>query len=133
MHIGDVAGSHDFDSGYITICLDGIDYKAHRLAWFWCYGVWPIGKLDHKDTKRAHNTISNLREATRSQNAANQYHRPNNLLGVKGVQKRGNRFRAYITINYKTIHLGTYNTVEEAKDARREAAIKYFGEFANED
>lgn len=101
------------------------------MIWFYVHGIWT--RIDHKDQIRIHNALNNLRPANRSQNAANQSVRITNLLGVKGVQQRGDKFRAYITVDYKTLHLGTFNTIGEAKNARREAAIKHFGEFAYED
>lgn len=99
------------------------------LAWYYVYGE--VTKVDHKDRNKINNAINNLRKATHQQNMANQDIRYNNELGVKGVQKRGNRYRAQITVNYKVIHLGTYNTLEEAIIAREQAAKQYFGEFAN--
>ena len=60
----------------------------------------------------------------------NQGVRITNLLGIKGVQQRGSKYRAYITHNYVTHHLGTFKTVEEAINARREAEAEFFGEHA---
>jgi group I intron endonuclease len=40
-----------------------------------------------------------------------------NKLGYSGVYKRGNRYRAKLNTNGKTIHLGTFNTPEEAHQA----------------
>ena len=37
---------------------------------------------------------------------------------------------ARIIVNGKRKHLGRYNTKEEAAEARRQAEIEYFGEFA---
>lgn len=42
------------------------------------------------------------------------------------------RWKAYIKINKKQIHLGYFSTPEEAAVAYNNAAIKYFGEFANQ-
>lgn len=50
-----------------------------------------------------------------------------NTSGHVGVAKNsdGTKWRAYITINNKHIHLGTYNTFDEAVEAR-EKAEKYY-------
>lgn len=32
---------------YRQIRIDGKLYMAHRLAWFWFYGQWPNGMIDH--------------------------------------------------------------------------------------
>ena len=41
------------------------------------------------------------------------------------------KYRAYIFQNYKQIHLGVYDTLEEASAARDRASILLYGEFAN--
>jgi len=43
---GTIAGGKDA-YGYRKIHLDGVTYKAHRLAWMYEYGVWPCGMIDH--------------------------------------------------------------------------------------
>src|SRR3990167_927341 len=68
--IGSIAGSKHCD-GYWQIRMDGHLYMAHRLAWLWVFGVWPITMIDHKNGDKACNCIENLREATKSQNKAN--------------------------------------------------------------
>lgn len=52
----------------------------------------------------------------------------NNSTGVAGVSLfRNGRYRAYINIGSKQIHLGFFDRLEDAKAARKEAEIKYFG------
>ena len=52
----------------------------------------------------------------------------NSTTGYKGVsyQKKLSTYRAYITINRKQIHLGSFPTIEEAIKARKAAEEKYF-------
>ena len=54
--------------------------------------------------------------------------RPNrgNVTGVLGVSPRGNRFRATLYLRGKQVYLGTYDTIEEATEARRLGEEKYF-------
>lgn len=130
MKSGDVVGHLNESNGYYCLTLDGIRYQAHQVAWFYMYGEWT--RVDHRDTAKGNNAISNLRKATNSQNAANRGVYMTNILGVKGVQKRGNKFRAYITVNYRNISLGTFQTLEQAVEARKAAANEYFGEFTHE-
>ena len=33
--------------GYIEIHVKSRMLKAHRLAWWWVYGEWPTGEIDH--------------------------------------------------------------------------------------
>lgn len=114
---------------YFRVNVKGTSYYLHVLAWFYMTGIWTL--VDHRDRNTTNNKFYNLREANRQQNTWNQGTRVTNLLGIKGVQQRGSKFRAYITVNYKTLHLGTYESIEEAINARQNAEQEYFGEFAN--
>src|SRR6266852_3138709 len=131
IHIGNTAGylsggHKDYDP-YWQITLDAKRYYAHRLAWFYIYGMWPKGRIDHKDRNQLNNAISNLREATRSQNQANSKTKKNNLLGLKGVCKSWKGlFKARIYVNGKYISLGKYETAEEASTAYWQAAKTHF-------
>jgi HNH endonuclease len=127
---GQRADYYDEDKGYMFVFVLGFRVPAHVLAWFYVHGEWR--QIDHKDQCKGNNWITNLRPATSAQNAANQGVRITNLLGVKGVQRKNSRYRAYITVNYKYIHLGMFNTIEEAVDARKIAEDRYFGEFKPE-
>lgn len=59
---GDAAGHID-DHGYRRICIEGVEYRAHRLAWLYIFGVMPE-MIDHVNGIRADNRLSNLRECT---------------------------------------------------------------------
>jgi len=126
---GDVAGHRDPVNGYVLIGVNYQLYRAHHLVWFWHHGEW-AKQLDHKNTNKMDNRIENLREATSSQNGANQRLNVRNTSGVKGVHFRHGHPYATIRVEGRTIWLGDFNTVAEAAEAYRLAAIKYFGEFA---
>ena len=49
----------------------------------------------------------------------------------KGIFKRSGKWEARIMYNYKNISLGRYINKEDAIKARKQAEIKYFGEFRN--
>ena len=57
----------------------------------------------------------------------------NNTSGCTGVAwiKENNRWWAYICINNSTINLGYFIDYNEAVKVRKEAEIKYFGEYRN--
>jgi hypothetical protein len=83
--IGSVIG-YKTDRGYVEIVLDSTKYRAHRLAWFYVHGVWPSAEIDHRDTDRANNRLTNLREATGFENHQNERRaRKNNKSGYLGV------------------------------------------------
>lgn len=91
----------------------------------------PAGfQVDHINGNRLDNRRCNLRVATISQNNANRPVYKNNQLGVKGVALSGGKYRARIRVNRKCICLGRHETIEQAAEAYRLAAERYFGEFA---
>src|SRR5262245_1425893 len=52
--------------------LCGRLYYASRLAWVIKTGLWPAGFVDHHDCDSTNDRWTNLRLATRAQNAWNQ-------------------------------------------------------------
>lgn len=74
------------------------------------------------------NRKQNLRIITQGQNCMNQYAKSTNKSGVKGVNwaKDKDKWQAKITVNYKQMHLGFYDDIEDAIKARKEAEERYF-------
>jgi hypothetical protein len=126
---GTVAGCES--RGYLVIRIGRTTQRAHRLAWLLTYGEWP-SQIDHRDGNRSNNAISNLRLASTAQNSQNAKLRADSSTGFKGVSVCNftGRFRAYINVDNKRVHLGRFNTAEEAGEAYKAAALKHFGEFA---
>lgn len=123
---GSIAGTIDKD-GYRHICIDGIYYKAARLVWVYMTGEWPDKFIDHKDLDPSNDKWDNLRLATRSQNMMNV--KGKSKIFPKGVGRNGDRYTADITINHKTYHLGTFDTIKEAYNVYLEKAKELQGEY----
>jgi hypothetical protein len=89
--------------------------------------------VDHIDSNRLNNTISNLRWASHQENQFNRSLSSKNTSSVKGVSfdKKINMWRARIMINNKRIHLGYFDKLNDAKIVRQQKAAELFGEFIN--
>lgn len=117
-------------SGYITIQIDGIAYRASRLVFLWVTGRHPDPYCDHEDGNTANDAWTNIREASQPQNAKNRKLNVNNSLGIKGVCLYKGRFRAQIQADGQKFHLGFFDTIAEAKAAYMAGAEKHHGEFS---
>jgi hypothetical protein len=124
-HAGSVAGCIN-NNGYWLITVDGVKYRAHRLAWLWVKGKWPPSEVDHRNTKRSDNRWRNLRLATFEHNQQNRRRAMvTNKVGLLGVRESGVRFSAGIFHSGKDWHLGTFDTPEEAHAAYVAAKRKH--------
>lgn len=87
--------------------------------------------IDHINRNKLDNRKSNLRICTIQENDFNKSTLKNNTSNVTGVNfnNRVGKWRAYISINRKQIHLGWFVNKEDAIKARQRAEIQYFGEF----
>jgi hypothetical protein len=129
--VSNVAG-YKTNHGYIVIMVKQKEYRAHRLAYLYMTGKFPENDIDHINHIRDDNRWTNLRDATGSQNQANQAKRKNNTSGYKGVSwnERDKRWRAQIKYMNKHIHIGHYTTAEEASEAYKKKATELNGEFS---
>jgi len=119
-------------NGYIMIGLNNKDYRAHRLAWLYIHGYIPEF-IDHINGIKDNNKLSNLRPATKQQNSFNTKLRSCNTSKVKNVSwsKEKAKWKSYIKINGKQIHLGYTIDYFESCCLSFSAINKYHKEFAN--
>lgn len=87
--------------------------------------------VDHIFHNKNDNRKENLRLCTKQENSFNKKisHSASKICGVywySNLQK----WSAEIVINGNKIHLGFFNKMEEAIKIRKEAELKYFGEYA---
>lgn len=123
--VGDLAGSV-YNNGRLCLYLNGVAYLAHRVAWVIMTGEEPPELIDHKDRDPLNNRWDNLRPATNRQNQGNRTPTKGRILPM-GVRRAGSRYSARMTQKGKSIHLGTYSTVEEARQVYLAAKEEYFG------
>jgi len=117
-------------SGYVVVWDGEKLVPAHRLIWQNSHGLAPEHlDIDHINGCKSDNRIENLRLVTRSQN--NQNVRlarvDNQTSGVKGVSlhKQSGKWRARIKVNRRHIHIGNFDTIEQAADAYSHAALTH--------
>lgn len=128
--IGDEAGCLNRE-GYRRIRFDGNTYFAHRLAWFYMTGVWPEGHIDHINGNPSDNRITNLRQASRSENLANSRVFRSGKTAPKGVrQTQTGKWSARIQKDGTSMFLGYFKTQDEAHTAYKSKALEIFGSFA---
>lgn len=122
---GKVAGTSQ-PIGYRVIIIQRTHQYAHRLAWVYVHGVWPV-MIDHINGDKSDNRIANLRSVTRRENLKNSALRPSNTSGVSGVSwlKRRKRWQARIMVDNLQISLGVFHDFNDAVAARLEAEKRY--------
>ena len=114
-------------TGYLVANIDHHVIKLHR------YLLNPNADevVDHINGDPTDNRRSNLRICTNTENIRNSSVSKNSKTGVLGVKKvQSGKYVATITVNRKYIHLGTFETVESAAAARRDAERIYFKDFS---
>lgn len=113
---GNRAGYLKRSDGYWRITIDKVTYLAHRLAWFYTYSIWPQDQLDHMDADKQNNRIANIRPSNHTLNQHNAHRRRDNKSGKSGVcwVRSQQKWRAYIRVNGKYIHLGVFANKQDA-------------------
>lgn len=113
--------------GYVVHSLPGGDkISMHRLI----MDPGPGLVVDHIDGDTTNNQRENLRCCTPQENSRNQTKRAGTSSKYKGVAKSGRRWKAFITVDGKYIHLGCYGNEYEAAKAYDKAALENFGPYA---
>ena len=127
---GSEAGCKTKD-GYRRLRVMGKQFDGHIVAWALYYGEWPTKEIDHANGVRDDNRKSNLRLATRAENARNVVSSP--MSGHKGVcwVHATKRWLATIGYNGKRKHLGYFRDLDHAAEFRELAAAMIHGEFAS--
>ena len=112
--------------------------NGHRITVLMHRDILHLGHGDKREAdhieigKTLDNRRQNLRVATRSENQHNKNKQRNNTSGFKGVSwdRKVGKYRAYIGVNKKKLHLGYGDTPEDAYTLVRVATLFHYGRFA---
>tara|TARA_B100000780_G_C20701068_1_gene278727 strand:+ start:42 stop:518 length:477 start_codon:yes stop_codon:yes gene_type:complete len=97
------------------------EYREHRLVYLLNNPDMDQSlQIDHINSIRSDNRIENLRTLT---NQENQFNRPSTLGFFWSPIKQ--RYVAKIKVDYKSIHLGNYDNILDARAAYLRAKKKY--------
>lgn len=123
--VGTIVGSKG-SHGYLMTAIQGKNFLNHRLIWLYMTGEFPI-QIDHINHDKLNNKWDNLRAVNNTTNSRNTGLSKNSTTKINGVSlhKPTGKYRAYIMVNRKQIHLGLFDTVDEATQARKQADNKY--------
>ena len=112
--------------GYHVGSIDGKLYRASRIIFKMVTGI-DADQVDHEDGNNQNNRFKNLRDVTGQQNQMNMKRASNNTSGTTGVcwSSSKKKWEAKIKVNQKTIHLGRFDDLQDAIDARKAAEVKY--------
>jgi len=98
-------------------------FSVHQLMFMAFYGIKSDKRnvIDHIDGDRTNNSLSNLQYVSQRLNTTKN--RKSNT-GLSGSYEHKGRFQSAIRINGKKIHLGSYNTAEEAHEVYKKELNK---------
>jgi hypothetical protein len=131
-HAGKRAGA-ERGLGYRVVIVDKTRYYEHRVAFALSTGRDPAGfTVDHACPTKT-NAPQHLRIATNQENVMRRHRLGrNNTSGVLGVwwHAGADKWSAQIKFCGKKVHLGLYQDLAGAAEARKQAEAFFFGAFA---
>ena len=115
----EIKGAFDKD-GYLKITLVNKEgkfryFRKHRLI-AWAFFGQSDMQVNHKDGDKTNNKISNLEYVSQMENQCHRRKKAGYDVGVCWAKKE-KKWRAYIQVNKKWMHLGFYANKEDAKKA----------------
>jgi hypothetical protein len=121
---------------FVNLCKDNCtkNMYLHRLIInAFCDNPENKKSVDHIDNNRTNNNLNNLHFCTNQENQHNRKLNSDNTSGVKGVyfNKNAKKWHAQIVMDGIKIHLGFFDNIEDAKQARIKKANEAFGIFTN--
>lgn len=120
--LGQVVGFVN-SKGYRVIKIGEKAYKAHRIAFLWMTGQFPLDQVDHINGDKSDNRWCNLREASNGENQRN--------VSRRGVSLHHGKWRVSIQVDGERITVGRYDSEVEAMaayaSAKRLHHVEYVG------
>jgi len=124
--------------GYYTVDLYNNNKRKHKkihrlVIEAFIENIFNKPCVDHINNDRLNNNVKNLRYATSQENKRNSKLNINNTSSVKGVHfnKKAQKYSAQIVIDGIKIHIGYFQNIEDAKQARISKAHQVFGVYKN--
>lgn len=124
---GCIAGYTD-NKGYLRLMVNTKTFYCHRLAWFYVYGHFPKGQIDHINGNKSDNRLKNLRDVSPVTNMQNKSKAlaSNKSTGILGVTKMNDgKYLAQIRIGKNKVAIGKFGTANEAHQAYLEKKRKH--------
>jgi len=115
-------GGYD-GQGYLKARINGCLEGVHRIIFAMHYGYWPEYPVDHRNHRRDHNHISNLREISHSCNLKNCRLSPD-IEDVTGISYDGKNLSWRATVQ----HNGVPKRLGRHKSKLKAAAARFYGE-----
>lgn len=107
------------DNGYLRLRWKDKLYYVSHIIWVYCYGDWPKQTIDHINGIKTDNRLDNLRDVSLAENIRNRAvsRSPERNIHLTKDRKIP-KYHVQFTKNKKTIHVGSFDTKEEAYRAR---------------
>lgn len=114
---------YDASTGYVHTRINNKKLYLHRMV----LSAKKGDIVDHINRNKLDNSVENLRIVSKSLNNHNR-----NYKGAHGIyfDKWGNRWRACIAINHRTIKLGSFKSKEMAMMEYNKKATEKYGDSA---
>lgn len=112
---------------YRMIQIDDKSFCQHTLIWLYIHGEMPKFQIDHISGDSLDNRPENLRDVHQKDNSRNRKIPNCNKSGVMGVhwRKQSNAWHAQIQSDGKKMHLGLFDSFDDAVKSRRDAEKKF--------
>lgn len=114
----------DYGGRGITVCEEWLNIENFYVD----MGERPKGlTIERIDNNKGYYK-ENCKWASQIEQKRNQRLRKDNRTGIRGVNwsKQHQKYQVRISVNYKTIWLGCFTSIEDAKAARKKAELEYW-------